>query len=251
MPNQNLISSVTVEVTDVPAARARALKARQVAERAKVAAEEAQRTVADAERAEPGQLDRGDPVEDCGTPESAEVVPDPAVQLEVPVTDARRGKRLWAWCAFATIAVASLAAAGLSVYFVADHRQVQSRADEDAKVLQAARAEVTNLLTISNKDIEGYSNRVLDDATGIWRQEFTKNKAAVIGVLAVSNDTVGRVVQAGIEERHGDTVSVLVSASTSAAVNAPADQPGTSVRMRVEVTESDGRYKLAKVEIVQ
>lgn len=235
-------------------ARTKARVARKVAEEARSIADEA-RKAAEAVDAEPKSvpderhvsIPKEDAFPESPVSESAQIVYD--ANPEVLDTRQHRLSALYT-AAMGIAGSVAVVAVAVSVVFALSHHASRTRADEEVSILQAARAQVVNLLTVNKDDVDGYSTRVLDGSTGEWRDEFIKNKDAVMEALAHSaKPTTARVVLAGIESRDGNTASVLVSANTAAA-SSP-DQPETSVRMRVNVREDDGQLKISKVEVVR
>jgi Mce-associated membrane protein len=204
------------------AARARAVEARETATKARAAAAKAQRAAEASDGA--GET----------------------------VADRSRTGRSYS-TAMAIAVLVALAAGTMTVVLAVDHHQSRTRDDRDVAILQAARREVLNLLAVDKTDVNGYADRVLAGSTGEWHDEFTNTRKAVTAALAdpAAQSTVGKIVAAGIESRAGASAAVLVSASTFAGRQPDDKQPGTSVRMRVNVADVGGVWKLSKVEIVR
>jgi len=245
-------SSVTTQddVGRVQDARSRATEARRVAANARAAAETAREAAERARLAAEHSEDLPKSPNMSRGERSADTSGDDLVSAGAPADRHSNFRRRTYVSMMAVAGIVAVVASVLSIVFAVKHDAARSLADDDVAIIQVARAQVVNLLTVDKGDITGYSERVLDGSTGEWQDEFTKNRDAVMDALAQSAQaTTGRVVQAGIEGRDGDTASVLVSASTAA--TSPPDQPGTSIRMRVNITNVDGQLKLSKVEVVR
>ncbi|MEH3156167.1 MAG: hypothetical protein PGN29_12760 [Gordonia paraffinivorans] len=152
------------------------------------------------------------------------------------------------WFVVGLVAVLALAiAAGVVV-----GRRVATPVRSDADVLAAARSLVTPLLTPDVRDPDR-AGRVLDDATGEFRDEFAQSSGSWSAVVArLGTQTTGDVDGVALAGRRGDDASVLVTAvlvtrRTDAA--APQGDP-RRLRLVVDLAPDDGRLKLAGVGLI-
>lgn len=157
----------------------------------------------------------------------------------------------WSLTAVAVSALLTIVSVVTLAFFDAEHGKAQSRASTDVAVVQAARHHAIEMLSVDKADLEGYSARVLAEATGQWREDFLANRDSLLGILqGATEKAIGVVNDAGIAGRAEDgTVSVLVSAKV--VQGSGQDERGTPVRMRLGIASADGQLKLAKVEIVR
>ncbi|MEE4021506.1 hypothetical protein V1Y59_00340 [Gordonia sp. PKS22-38] len=128
-------------------------------------------------------------------------------------------------------------------------RAERSYTDEDFR--QAATERVEVLLSPDPRGA-GQVRRILDGATGAFRDEFAQSADAYTRFV-VSQGTIGRGVVdgAGVSARSGDRASVLVAATVVFTVrrdDAASPEPVQRFRLSVLVEPDDGRLKLAAVQ---
>lgn len=175
------------------------------------------------------------------------------IDNESPIGGTSNRTARWPWVAVGSCGVVAVAAVVALAVFSSRSSAIQDRSAADVAVLQAARHHAVDLLSIDKADLDGYSTRVLAEATGRWREDFLANRDALIDVLqgAIEHAT-GVVNDAGIAWHSDDgTVSVLLSAKEVTGPGTDPDQPGTPVRMRLDIASAEGQLKLAKVEIIR
>ncbi|MBE7161352.1 MAG: hypothetical protein INR72_08900 [Williamsia herbipolensis] len=152
------------------------------------------------------------------------------------------------WTIAALVVVLAVAvAAGIVV-----GRRMATTVPSDADVLAAARTLVTPLLTPDSRDPDR-AGRVLDDATGEFRDEFAQSSGSWSAVVArLGTQTTGDVDGVALVGRRGDGGSVLVTAVLVTRRTDAAVQGGDPRRLRlvVDVARDDGRLKLASVGLV-
>ena len=173
------------------------------------------------------------------------------IDNENPIRGASNRTVRWPLTAVASCGLVAVAALVALAFFGSEHGSVERRSDADVAVLQAARHHAVDLLSIDKADLDGYSERVLAEATGQWREDFLANRGALLGVLqGATEQATGVVSDAGIAGHADDgTVSVLLAAKV--VPGADRDQQGTPVRMRLDIASAEDQLKLAKVEIVR
>ncbi|GCE41519.1 hypothetical protein Rhow_005178 [Rhodococcus wratislaviensis] len=156
-----------------------------------------------------------------------------------------------------------------------DHRAVEQRNAADRSLLAFAESAAAELVSTSSDDADSYVQRVLDNATGQWRNDFDVRKASVLDTMKSSETvTVGRAVGSGIERRNDDgSTTVLVAAAVDGTIPAaapsahdpavgaaqppagdsavPATTEPQQYQLRVDVLDVDGQLKLSKVGFVQ
>ncbi|MGZ8176798.1 hypothetical protein ACXVUM_02615 [Williamsia sp. SKLECPSW1] len=162
----------------------------------------------------------------------------------------RTDGRVTRWSAVVLVVIVALAVAvGVTVA-----RRASSPVWTDADVLTAARTLVTPLLTPDVRDPDRAS-RILDDATGTFRDEFAQSSGSYSAVVSrLGTQTTGDVDGVALADRRGDTSSVLVTAvlltrRTDAGATSQDDDP-RRLRLVVEIVPEGGRLKLAGVGLI-
>ncbi|WP_330255053.1 hypothetical protein OG874_11180 [Nocardia sp. NBC_00565] len=227
---------VTADRSGLEAARAQALAAQEAA---KAALAEAEAAAAALDR----QLEQT----------NADVADKPeqttAGVADKPVARSPKRRRV---AAVALIAVVTIAAAGASAYFAIAHRDAVHQADERLDYVQAARQGVVNILSVDFNSANNDVKRILEDATGAWREEFAPQAQPFTDVVQKSKVvTTAEVTAAGLEHRNDDgTAQVLVAAKSKVSNSAGASNEQRTFRLRVTVAPDAGRLKIAKMEYV-
>jgi Mce-associated membrane protein len=238
------------------AARARALAIKLRREAQALADEQAEAATADAEKAEEAEEAVESADETSKTPETSETVET----AEAPApTDAaghepgRRRLRAPNLAAALTIAVvvAICALLGVSGWMAWHHHNVVQERQRAAAYIAAARQGVINLTSLDfNKSKEGVQ-RVLDSATGEFKDDFQRRAEDFESVVKDSKAvTEGSVAATAVESMNNDSAVVLVLCNERVTNIAGAkDQPRT-FRFRVSVVHDGDQLKLSKVEFV-
>jgi Mce-associated membrane protein len=230
-------------------ARARAIKLRREAQ-AK-ADEAAEAAAADADEAdESADAISEAPEADESGDETAEA-PEPTDAAEPE--PARRRLRAPNLAVSLTIAavVAICALLGVSGWMAWQHHNVVQERQRAGAYIAAARQGVINLTSLDfNKAKEGVQ-RVLDSATGEFRDDFQRRAADFESVVKDSKAvTEGSVAATAVESMNNDSAVVLVLCNERVTNIAGAkDQPRT-FRFRVSVVHDGDQLKLSKVEFV-
>ena len=241
------------------AARARALAIKLRREAQAMADGEAQAATADAEGAE--EAKEADEAKESAdetseTPETSETVETaqaPAPTDTAEHEPARRRLRAPNLAAALTIAVvvAICALLGVSGWMAWHHHNVVQERQRGAAYIAAARQGVINLTSLDfNKSKEGVQ-RVLDSATGEFKDDFQRRAEDFESVVKDSKAvTEGSVAATAVESMNNDSAVVLVLCNERVTNIAGAkDQPRT-FRFRVSVVHDGDQLKLSKVEFV-
>jgi Mce-associated membrane protein len=147
--------------------------------------------------------------------------------------------------------VAICALLGISGWMAWHHHNVVQERQRAAAYVAAARQGVVNLTSLDfNKDKEDVQ-RVLDSATGAFKDDFQRRAQDFESVVKDSKAvTEGSVAAAAVESMNNDSAVVLVLANERVTNIAGAkDQPRT-FRFRVSVVHDGDQLKLSKVEFV-
>jgi Mce-associated membrane protein len=232
-------------------ARARAIKLRREAQlKADEDAEAAKASTADADDAEDRADETSEAPEATDTVETAEA-PEPTDAAEPE--PARRRMRAPHLAVALTISavVAICALLGVSGWMAWHHHNVLQERQRAAAYVATARQGVINLTSLDfNKAKEGVQ-RVLDSATGDFRDDFQKRAEDFESVVKDSKAvTEGSVAATAVESMNKESAVVLVLGNERVTNIAGAkDQPRT-FRFRVSVVHDGDQLKISKVEFV-
>ena len=117
--------------------------------------------------------------------------------------------------------------------------------------LEVGRQGALNLTTINYTEAEADVARILDSATGTFRDDFQKRSQPFIDVVKqAQSKTEGTVTAAGLESVNGDSAQVLVAVSVKTTnAGAPEQQPH-AWRMRIDVQKVNDGVKVSNVNFV-
>ncbi|HEY1839859.1 MAG TPA: hypothetical protein VGG53_06470 [Mycobacterium sp.] len=218
-------------------ARARAIKLRREAQ--EKADEDADATTVVGEDVEATEtVETPEPLEPS---EAAEPEPRrrrlPTVKLSLALTAA------------AVIAICALL--GASGWMASRHHNVLQKQQRAAAFTATARQGVVNLTSLDFNKAKEDVQRVLDSATGEFRDDFQRRADDFEAVVKDSKAvTEGSVAATAIESMNNDSAVVLVLANERVTNIAGAkDQPRT-FRFRVSVVHDGDQLKVSKVEFV-
>ena len=154
--------------------------------------------------------------------------------------------------ALAVLAFALAAASvGLGVTVVSHLRDRDSLAEARESALAAARQEIVNLDSLSHTTIDADLKRVIDGATGTFKDQFTRAqgdlKSLVVQRKSVST---GTVLYSGVVRADTDTASVLVAVDRL--VKDSSDSAGAVAhdRWRVDLEKHGGRWLVSNLQAV-
>src|SRR5271154_451068 len=232
------------------AARARSLAIKLRREAQAKADEEAEAATADADGAEESADETSEAPEATETVDAAEA-PAPTDTAEPEPARRRLRAPNLATALTITAVVAICALLGASGWMAWHHHNVVQERQRAAAYIAAARQGVINLTSLdSNKAKEGVQ-RVLDSATGEFRDDFQNRAEDFASVVKDSKAvTEGSVASAAVESMNNDSAVVLVLANERITNIAGAkDQPRT-FRFRVSVVHDGDQLKVSKVEFV-
>lgn len=152
----------------------------------------------------------------------------------------------------AVVAVVAIAGAfALTGYTVWRHHDVADKDRQTAEFLAAARQGVVALTSLDFNNADRDVQRVLDNSTGTFRQDFQNRAQDFTTVVRQSQvSTQGTVNEAAVESMTGDSAVVLVAASSQVTNSAGAQQEPRTWRLSVTVARDGDRIKMSKVEFV-
>lgn len=151
--------------------------------------------------------------------------------------------------ALALVTVLALATA--ATVQLLDLRGDDEVADARTAAVDAARAQVTGLLSVNAETDDDDIAVLLDGATSGFRDEFEKQAAAFLRSLRQGKvRSTGEVTSAGVSDFAGDHATVLVAASGTVE-NDQTDEPEPRYyRLSVELEKVDDRWLVSNLEFV-
>ncbi len=146
------------------------------------------------------------------------------------------------------LAVATLAGlTGWLGYREYHKREVQAQRN---LFMQTARQGAVNLTTISYTEIDADVQRILDSATGTFRDDFQQRSRPFIEVVkAAQSQSEGTITEAGLESLQRDSARVLVAVAVKSRT-AAGEQSPREWRMRIDVQAVGDGAKVSSVVFV-
>jgi Mce-associated membrane protein len=147
-----------------------------------------------------------------------------------------------------SVAVATLAGlAGWLGYREYDKQRAEAERD---LFVQTARQGAVNLTTLRYNEIDADVQRILDSATGAFRDDFQQRSQPFIEVVkAAQSQSEGTVTEAGLESVRRDWARVLVAVSVKSRT-AAGEQSPREWRMRIDVQAVGNGAKVSNVVFV-
>jgi len=232
-------------------ARARAIKLRRAAQAEAEAEAEADKDAEDTTVVQAAD----DTAEAPETPEPSEE-PEPSAgstestsrRLRVPGLSGLSGlSRVLA--AAGILAICGLL--GASGWMLWHHHTVLAERQRSAAYVAAARQGVVNLTSLDFNKAKEDVQRVLDSATGEFRDDFQRRADDFASVVKDSKAvTQGSVTASAVESMSKDSAVVLVLANERVTNAAGAKDDPRAFRFRVSVVRDGDQLKISKVEFV-
>jgi Mce-associated membrane protein len=262
-------------------ARARAIQLRRQAER--IEATEEHEATEEAEAAEEAEAHAKEPVEseaqDLESEESGDTRSEDgaeSVETEESSDDAvgerdsdissadeaaekptrfRRWRRRPRWSTIAAVfaVIVILVALSLSVIMVLQHRDASRQRQRAAEFAAAARQGVVTLTSLDFNNAKQGVQRIVDDSTGVFRDDFLKMADDFTKVVEQSKVVEQGTVQAtavDLDTMTNDSAVVLVVSTSEVTNAAGAKQDPRNFRLIVTITRDGDQLKMSKVEFV-
>ena len=149
------------------------------------------------------------------------------------------------------LALVCVALAVLAVVLGLRLRDIEERDDRRDAALQAARQSALNLTSVDKDDADGDIERVLEGATGVFREDFEEQAERLKGLLE-ENEVVsqGQVLEAGLVRSDATTATALVVVDSSVRNTAAPDGRVNTYRMKLELERVDGRWLTSQLQFV-
>lgn len=168
----------------------------------------------------------------------------------------RLGSRRLRWsrrkaAAIVVAAVLICASLGLCGYSVWNHYQLTEKQQSEAEFAAAARHGVVALTSLDHNRAEQDVQRVLDNSTGAFHDDFQGRSEDFTNVVQQSQvATAGKVNATAVESMADDSAVVLVAATSEVTNSAGAQEEPRAWRLSVTVTQVEDQLKMSKVEFV-
>jgi Mce-associated membrane protein len=145
----------------------------------------------------------------------------------------------------------TIALIAASARMVIIHRDQAAEQQRSAEYAAAARQSVVTLMSLDFNKAKEDVQRIVDNSTGQFRDDF-KNQADDFIKVAQDSKVITEVTvnTAAVESMTNDTAVVLVSASSRVTNAAGAKQEPRSWRLSVNLQRDGGQIKMSKVEFV-
>jgi Mce-associated membrane protein len=133
---------------------------------------------------------------------------------------------------------------GYSAY---ERHQAQAQREQ---FISVARQGAVNLTSINYTEVDSDVQRILDLATGSFREDFEQRSKPFIEVVkAAQSKSEGTVTDAGLESQRGDSAQVLVAVAVKSRTAGGEEAP-REWRMRIEVRSVGDDAKVSNVVFV-
>ncbi len=117
--------------------------------------------------------------------------------------------------------------------------------------VQTARQEVLNLTTIDWEHADRDVQRVLDSATGAFREDFAQRSQPFIDVVKKARSrSEGTITESALESESPDAAQVLVVAQVKISNSGASEQEPRRWRMRMSVQKVGDEMKISNVAFV-
>jgi Mce-associated membrane protein len=170
-----------------------------------------------------------------------------------PRLSGRLRRPKWSTLAAGLAIIVTLAALAGSGYMIKEHRDAVRQRQHAAEFAAAARQGVVTLTSLDFNNAKQGVQRIADNSTGSFRDDFLKMADDFTKVVEQSKVVSQGSVQATAVELDSmtDNSAVVLVASTSEITNAAgAKQDPRNYRLIVTVSRDGGQLKISKVEFV-
>ena len=117
--------------------------------------------------------------------------------------------------------------------------------------LQVARQGALNLTTINYTEAETDVQRIVDSATGTFRDDFTKRSQPFIDVVKqAQSKSQGVITEAAVQSEEAGSAQVLVAVTVNTSTAGVAEEQPRAWRMKIAVQKVDDSAKISNVEFV-
>jgi Mce-associated membrane protein len=164
-----------------------------------------------------------------------------------------RRRPKWSTIAAALAILIIIGAASGSVYMVLQHHNATRQQQRAAEFDAAARQGVVTLTSLDFNEAKQGVQRIVDDSTGSFKDDFLKMAGDFVKVVEQSKVVARGTVQAAaveLDSMTADSAVVLVACTSEITNAAGAKQDPRSYRLIVTMSREGGQLKMSKVEFV-
>jgi Mce-associated membrane protein len=167
----------------------------------------------------------------------------------------RRGLRIprprWKHAVAAIIGLSTAALIAVNGWMVYKDHLMSAQLHRRAEYAAAARQSVITLMSIDYTHVQQDVQRIIDNSTGSFKDEFQRQASDMAKVAQESRVVTDVTVnQAAVETMSQDTATVLVAATSRVTNAAGAKQEARAWRVTVDLRRDGDRIKMEKVELV-
>jgi Mce-associated membrane protein len=167
------------------------------------------------------------------------------VTSRAPAQDRRRLVVAWGLSVLLVVTLAGLVVAAVAL------RQQKTRADTRSAVMQSARQTTLDFTTYKYQTWDADAQRVLDGATGPFKEEFAGALASVkTEVVAGKATSTGEILEAAVQSMDVDSAQVLVVADAVVTNTAADTARRRHYRMKLELVREGDRWLVADLQAV-
>lgn len=133
------------------------------------------------------------------------------------------------------------------------YRAHQAREEDQfrALLIQIGKQAAVNLTTIDYEHAERDVQRILDSATGEFREDFKNRSGPFIDIVKkVQSKSVGTVTEAGLESMNPQEGRVLLAVTVKSSSRGSPDEKPRYWRMRVTVGREGDEAKVSRVDFI-
>lgn len=162
-------------------------------------------------------------------------------------TGARTATRVLAL--LCVVLLAACVALGIVLKSHLSDRSALSDARDSA--LAAARQEIVNLDSLDHRSIDAGLKRVIDGATGTFKDQFTRAQADLKSLVSQRQSvSSGTVLSAGVVRADTNSATVLVAVDRTVKDSTSAAGAVAHDRWRIDLEKHDGRWLVSDLQPV-
>jgi Mce-associated membrane protein len=151
----------------------------------------------------------------------------------------------------AVLVTAMIVLTVFSVIQLIGDRSDRAAEDRERAMLDAARTQVTALISLNKDNAPTQMRQLIVNSTGEFEKELSGSSTAISDIMSQTSTVAeGTVTDVALEKHVPGGGQVLVVGSSSVSNAAGADEQVRAWRLRAIVVEDSGRYKLSNVEFV-
>ncbi|WP_232836150.1 hypothetical protein [Mycolicibacterium smegmatis] len=167
----------------------------------------------------------------------------------------RLSRPRWTTVAAAVALLCTAALLTVGGYLTWDHRKTvhseRMRAEYTAEYTAAARQVAVSLMSIDHNNANGDVQRIIDNSTGEFRDEFTRASEDFVRLAKDAKVTTeATATAAAVESMTDDAAVVLVTVSSTVTNAEGAKDSPRNWRLSVDLRRDGDQIKMAKVEFV-